>query len=116
EENTCQKFENLLDVSTVRGRWLDIVLDLHHTDEADGALRLWVKPEGGDWQLVLDYAGATWWETDAVDPNLKVGLYTGDPNNVATTLRYYTDEFRVGNAQATIADVSPDGSEPSVGP
>ncbi|MGL5852809.1 MAG: heparin lyase I family protein [Phycicoccus sp.] len=111
--NTCEKFDDLFDVSTAKGGWLDIVLEIDHTAETDGVLNLWVKPEGGTWQQVLDYTGATWWS--GIEPNLKTGIYTGDPDNVADTIGYTTDEYRVGGAGATIADVSPDGTEPTAG-
>jgi hypothetical protein len=114
-ETECTKFDDLLDVKGLGGGWVDIVLEVAHSDTAEGKVNLWVKPEGQDWQQILEYSGASWFNGADVTPNLKAGVYTGDPNNVEQTVEYTTDEFRIGDAQATIADVSPDGTAPPSG-
>jgi hypothetical protein len=120
DESDCRKYTDLLDMKSVRGKWVDFVMEVKHTDQSDGYLHLWLKVQGQNWrQLVKVDNAPTWWNSNRTNPYFKAGIYTGDPNKanrVMDPLVLYTDEFRVGNASAKLSDVSPDGTDPLGGP
>jgi hypothetical protein len=93
----------------VKGQWLDFVQHAKWTGDKDGFVKLWMKAGGGQYKLVVDYTGPTWWNDEDQGPYFKMGLYTGDPGWTGRSPAVvYTDEYRLGNAEAGYRAVAPD--------
>jgi hypothetical protein len=108
----CDKHLLLDDVRPLRGQWLDFVMHAKWTGEPDGFLHFWVKPaRAAEWQQKIAWKGRTFWNDEDRGPYFKMGLYTGDPGWKGPPHRtLYTDEYRLGDANATFEDVAPRGA------
>jgi hypothetical protein len=106
----------IADIGEVSGKWMDFVMHAKWTGNTDGFLKLWVQIDGKGYQPVTgleNYVGRTWWNDEGDGPYLKMGIYTGDPDFSGPAPRYfYTDEYRLGNSNASFSDVSPDNTAP----
>ena len=91
------------------GKWVDVVMNAKWTSNTDGFLKLWVREAGGRWVQKINYTGRTQAVSDR-GPYFKMGAYVGGEGSGDRLV--YTDEYRLGNSNATFADVSPDGSTP----
>lgn len=104
-ENTPFK---LGDFEAIKGKWVDYVMQAKWTGDKDGFLKLWMKIGDGKYEQKIDYAGRTWWNDEDKGPYLKMGAYMGDPGWKGQPARtIYTDEYRMGDAQAKFEDVAP---------
>jgi hypothetical protein len=93
-----------------RGVWTDWVVHVKWSYRTDGVLEIW---QNG--RQVIDQEGPNAFN-DAHGPFFKMGLYKGwrDPNRRGDAVSrrvLYHDEFRMGGAEASYADVAP-GREP----
>ncbi len=105
----CDEFP-LGDVGPMKGKWVDFVMHARWTGDKDGFLRLWMKVGKEDYAQKINYTGRTWWNDEDKGPYFKMGAYLGDPNWKGPRERtLYTDEYRLGNAQARFEDVAPVG-------
>lgn len=77
-EAECTGFD-IATADDIRGRWVDFESEAVWTDATSGYFRLWMQVEGGERELVVDYAGPTWWpeEVEGPGPYFKQGYYTG---------------------------------------
>ncbi|MES1021697.1 heparin lyase I family protein [Gloeocapsa sp. BRSZ] len=109
-ETECTKY-TLASLSEVRGKWVDFVMQAKWTGNTDGFVKLWMKIGNEPYVEKVNYSGRTYWIGEASGPYFKMGLYKGDPNFKGTAPRYfYTDEYRLGDANAKFEDVAPSGS------
>lgn len=109
EDAICEKFIIMDKMSEIRGEWLDFVMQVKWTGNADGFLKFWVKKENGaNYSQKIDYKGRTFWNDEDKGPYFKMGLYMGDPGWKGPAERtVYTDEYRLGNAECDFHDVDP---------
>jgi len=81
------------------GKWTDFVVHVYFDYDNDGYLQIWK-----DGILIEDYSGPTW-ANDNWGPFFKHGIYgTIDVGQVMTV---YIDEYRIGDADSSFAEVSP---------
>lgn len=102
----CDQYK-IADIDDLSGKWVDFVQHAKWTGNTDGFLTLWMKVGGGGWRKVIDYHGRTWWNDEDAGPYFKMGAYTGDPGWKGATRVIYTDEYRLGDAGSTFAEVAP---------
>lgn len=104
--------DNYRDLCTANyGKWHDFVVQAKWTWRSDGYLRIWC-----DGRLVYEKKGSTYFDygSKTKGPYWKAGAYTDKQ-----PAKVYVDEYRMGNAKATYADVDPagrDGPEPPPAP
>ncbi|MFA6960888.1 MAG: heparin lyase I family protein [Opitutaceae bacterium] len=86
------------------GTWHDFIVKVKWTHLPDGFLKVWLN---GD--LLVDYTGPTYMDYGAGNgPYFKMGDYKGIYNWPGTGPRYfYMDEFRMGDATSSYAEVNP---------
>lgn len=107
KDSECEKFP-LGHVEAMKGKWIDFVMQGKWTGNPDGFLKLWMRVGEEPYRQVIDYRGRTWWNDEDRGPYFKMGLYTGDPNWKGPPNRtLYTDEYRLGGAEARFEDVAP---------
>lgn len=112
----CDQY-TVAQLSEVRDKWVDFVMQAKWTGDSDGFVKMWVKVGNGPYELKVDYKGRTFWNDEGEGPYFKMGLYKGDPNFSGVAPRYmYTDEYRLGDANSGFAAVAPGGSAPVVTP
>jgi hypothetical protein len=108
-DSECIRYP-LAKLADVRGKWVDFVMHVKWTGNTDGFTKLWVKVGDGAYTQKVDYKGRTFWNDEGDGPYFKMGLYKGDPNFSGAAPRYlYTDEYRLGDANAKFEDVAPGG-------
>lgn len=108
-DSECIRYP-LVKLADARGRWVDFVMHAKWTGNTDGFAKLWVKVGNGAYTQKVDYKGRTFWNDEGDGPYFKMGLYKGDPNFSGAAPRYlYTDEYRLGDANAKFEDVAPGG-------
>lgn len=106
----CDRY-NLVTIPEMRGKWVDFVMQANWTGDTDGFLKLWMKVGNGSYTQKVDYKGRTFWNDEGSGPYFKMGEYQGN-NNAAPSPRYlYTDEYRMGDASSSFAEVAPSGSK-----
>jgi hypothetical protein len=109
-ETECTRY-TLANLSEVRGKWVDFVMQAKWTGNTDGFVKLWMKIGNEAYVQKVNYSGRTYWNGERSGPYFKMGLYKGDPNFSGAAPRYlYTDEYRLGDANAKFEDVAPPGS------
>ncbi len=107
----CRQFRLAIVDDRLKGRWIDFVQQAKWTGNSDGFVKLWMRVDREPYRLVVDYRGSTWWNNEDRGPYFKMGLYTGDPGWTGRSPAIvYTDEYRLGNTNATCSDVAPDPS------
>lgn len=85
--------------------WHDMVLNFRYAPDNTGFMRIWL--DGG---IIFDHQGVTVYKYDACgepkEPKqyLKIGLYLGGGSG-----EIYYDEVRIGDSDASYADVAPAG-------
>jgi len=89
----------------VYNQWVDLVVHYIARDDAGGQIQIWI-----DGVLVYDYTGPSAFTGQGNYP--KTGIYKWDwhsrPAASSTNERVlYMDDFRIGNQNATYADVAP---------
>lgn len=89
---------------TTKGAWHDIVVNVKWTHLSTGFMKVWVNGV-----LKLDYTGPTYMDYGAPNgPYFKMGNYKGAYNWSGTSPRvFYMDEFRMGDAASSYAEVNP---------
>lgn len=106
-DTECNNY-SLAQISDVRGKWIDFVINVKWTGNKDGFLKLWTKSGNGQYTQKVDYKGRTFWNDESTGPFFKMGLYKGDPNFKGPAPRYlYTDEYRLGDSNSSFEEVSP---------
>lgn len=112
EDSACERFRILDDVRPLRGRWIDFVMHARWTGDPDGFMKFWVKsPDAADYEQRIDYTGRTFWNDEGDGPYFKMGIYTGNPGWKGPPQRtVYTDEYRLGDATSSFAEVAPGGN------
>lgn len=114
----CRRF-NLTNATEVRDKWVDFVMHAKWTQGNDGFVRLWRRVGGasGTWVLKVEYDGPTWWNDEGEGPYFKMGNYKGEPGWAGSSPSIvYTDEYRLGNANAGPNAVAPGGDGPGSTP
>lgn len=107
----CEHFRLARIENGAKGKWIDFVQHAKWTGDQDGFVMLWMKIGDGPFKLVVDYKGRTWWNDEDHSPYFKMGLYTGDPGWTGRSPAVvYTDEYRLGNSEASCRDVVPNPS------
>jgi hypothetical protein len=93
------------------GTWHDFVVNVKWTHQSDGFLKVWLNGE-----LLVDYTGPTYLDYGTGNgPFFKMGDYKGVYNWSGTGPRYfYMDEFRMGGADSSYAEVNPALVSPQV--
>jgi hypothetical protein len=77
------------------------------TGNKDGFFKFWLKMNDRYEQKIY-YQGLTWWNDEDDGPYFKMGAYMGEPGWEGPESRtVYTDEYRLGNEQASFEDVAP---------
>jgi len=108
KDAVCEEYP-LGNLDEIRGKWVDFVMRAKWTGNPNGFLQLWMKTEGeADYQQKIDYGGRTWWNDEDDGPYFKMGVYTGEegwPGPPSRTI--YTDEYRLGDADAGFEAVAP---------
>ena len=89
----------------VKGAWNDVVMQVRFTRETTGIIKMWLN---GD--LFMDYTGRSA-PLFSVGPSMKIGIYASS----YTPITVYYDEIRIGDADASYADVAP-GSTANLSP
>lgn len=98
QPNECKEF----DLGSVpKGEWVDFVQHAKWTGNNDGFLKLWINGK-----LVLDYKGPTWYNDEGEGLYFKMGAYKGHPGEGAD-FELFTDEYRLGDANSSMQEVSP---------
>jgi hypothetical protein len=101
-ESVCDKFA-ILDISSMKNKWTDIVMHAKWTGNKDGFVKVWTRIDGGAWSLKIDYKGRTFWNDEGAGPNFKWGGYSGGGSNRVL----YSDEMRIGDADSCFNEVAP---------
>jgi len=91
-------------VTAYQGAWMDIVIHIYWTVGNTGFIQVWMN---GVQKLNVSNL-----RTNSNGQYMKIGMnkfiWYDNPNQSTVTQRiFYVDEFRVGNANATYADVAP---------
>jgi len=108
-DSECTSY-NLGTLSEVRGTWVDFVMHVKWTGNTDGFLKLWTKIGNNSYTQNVDYKGRTFWNDEDEGPYFKMGLYKGDPDFKGAAPRvFYTDEYRLGDANSSFEEVAPGG-------
>jgi len=108
----CDSYVIFDDVSTIKGKWIDFVMNAKWTGSAGGFLKLWAKIDDNNYIQKINYQGPTWWDDEDKGPYFKMGLYMGDPGWKGPSERIlYTDEFRMGGKNSSFNEVAPSGQE-----
>ncbi|MFD2069545.1 polysaccharide lyase, partial [Pontibacter silvestris] len=99
----------------VKDKWQTFVVHIKHSHGSDGLLEIWQNGV-----KVVSYAGANSYDSSFDSPRWKVGIYKSDWNYSKTTdtkkrVLYY-DEIRMGNENATLADMMPQTATVSLTP
>lgn len=111
------KCENvrMFTLQDVMGKYVDMVIEQRATDQTNGYYKLWIKIEGGSWQLKVDKTNVrTAWSSFPHAGYMKFGIYSGDPGRGSCTVK--TSRIKYSDGQSTFAEVSPDGSAPGSTP
>jgi len=107
----CRQFKLAIVDQALKGKWIDFIQQAKWTGHQDGFVKLWMSVDGRAYRQVVDYRGRTWWNDKDWGPYFKMGLYTGDPGwRGRSPAIVYTDEYRLGAANARCQDVAPDPS------
>jgi len=93
-----------------KDKWLTFVFHIKHSTGTDGVLELWL-----DGKKVVNRTGSNMYklssETGMTNPEWKVGIYKSAWNGTQTTATtkrvLYFDEIRLGNENATLAEMTP---------
>lgn len=105
----CDEFP-IAEISDIRGKWVDYVMQAKWTGNSDGFLKMWVKVGNGEYVQKVNYNGRTFWNDEDTGPYMKLGLYKGDPGwSGNAPQRIYTDEYRLGDTSSSFSEVAPGG-------
>jgi hypothetical protein len=104
----CKEFLLVRYDAAIKGKWIDFVQHVKWTGDADGFVKLWMKIGDAEYKQVVEYEGRTWWNDEEDGPYFKMGLYMGEPGWAGRSPAVvYTDEYRLGAAEAVFTDVAP---------
>ncbi len=96
----------------MKGKWADFVMHAKWTGHEDGFLELWIKIGDGPYERKIHHKGRTWWNDEGTGPYFKMGAYLGDPGWKGKPPKVlYTDEYRLGTAEAGFDAVAPPGGK-----
>jgi hypothetical protein len=98
----CDKVP-LIDFSSMKGKWTDIVMHVKWTGNTDGFWKIWIRQGTADYVLKMDHKGRTFWNNEGAGPNFKWGGYSGGGSNRS----FYSDEMRIGDQDSCFDEVAP---------
>lgn len=98
----ASRYETYITPKLKKGAWNDIVLNFkfNYINSGNPFLKMWLNG-----QLVVDDRGPNCYN-DPLSPYFKMGIYS----NSTQPMTVYYDEIRVGDENASYADVAPKGS------
>lgn len=104
----CDHYVLVKDVSPLKEKWIDFVMQAKWTGNKDGFFKFWMRAGDKSYEQKIDYKGRTWWNDEGKGPYFKMGAYMGDPGWKGPESRtVFTDEYRLGDANASFSDVAP---------
>ena len=69
----CDEFVLADDISRLKGKWLDFVMQACWTGDTTGFVKCWMKVADNNYLQKVNYQGPTWWNDEDAGPYLKIG-------------------------------------------
>lgn len=108
KDMVCDHHMLVEDITGLKGKWIDFVMQAKWTGEKDGFFKFWMRAGDSPYKQKMDYKGRTWWNDEGKGPYFKMGVYTGEPGWKGPASRtVFTDEYRLGSAQSSFKEVAP---------